>query len=434
MTARRNACPGLADPMPTGDGLLARLAVTRELSLAAFAALCAAARTHGNGIIEITSRGSIQVRGLTPASAPGFAAAMERLAIADPTDGRVIANPLAGLDAGEVMDASALADRLREVLVETGLAAALAPKVSVVIDGGGAFALDAIPADVRLRAKATGDGVCFELTLVDGKTVGTVTPEHAVEAVAGLLRTIAAQGPTARGRDIAAPRAATLRHRRPPAAVFSKQERRRRASAMSGEVGRAAKGDGVRFRASIEPIGTHALRDGSVALGLGLPFGHSDADRLQSLIDESRSAAAASLRPAPGRVLLVIGLTPPQAARLAAAAQRLGFIVAPDDPRRRVVACAGAPVCAAAQIPARAMAPVIAAAAAHLDRQATIHISGCAKGCAHPGPATLTIVGIDGQCGIVRDGAARDTPDALADVDDLPACLGLRALQEAGRG
>jgi precorrin-3B synthase len=416
VTTRRNACPGLADPMPTGDGLLARLAVTRALSLAAFAALCAAARTHGNGIIEITSRGSIQVRGLTPASAPGFAAAIAALAIADPTDGRVIANPLAGVDADEVMEASVLADRLREVLIETGLAAALAPKVSVVIDGGGAFALHAIPADVRLRAKATGDGVCFELTLADGKTVGTVTPEHAVEAVTGLLRTIAAQGPTARGRDITAARAVTLR-------------------CESGEVGRTAKGDGVRFRASIEPIGTHALCDGSVALGLGLPFGHSDADTLQSLIDEARSAAAASVRPAPGRVLLVIGLTPAQAARLAAAAQRLGFIAAPDDPRRRVVACAGAPVCAAAQIPARAMAPAIAAAAETcLDRQATIHISGCAKGCAHPGPATLTIVGIDGQCGIVHDGSARDTPHALADVDDLPACLGLRALQEAGRG
>jgi len=133
-------------------------------------------------------------------------------------------------------------------------------------------------------------------------------------------------------------------------------------------------------------------------------------------------------------VLLVIGLAPAQAPSLAAAAQQLGFIVAPDDPRRRVVACAGAPVCAAAEIPARALAPAIAAAKTFLDRQATIHISGCAKGCAHPGPATLTIVGIDGQCGIVRDGTARDTPGALADVDDLPAYLGRRTLQEAGRG
>jgi precorrin-3B synthase len=436
VTARRNACPGLADPMPTGDGLLARLAVTRALSLDAFAALCAAARAHGNGIIEITSRGSMQVRGLTPASAPGFAAAIEALAIADPTDGRVIADPLAGLDSDEVMDASAIADRLREVLIETGLTAALAPKVSVVIDGGGTFALDAIPADVRVRAAATGGGVCFELTLADDKTLGTVTPEHIVEAVTELLRTIAAQGPTARARDIAASRAVTLR------CETDEVERASKGGSILacchpsrlGATRRAPQDDGVKVRASIEPIGTHALRDGTVALGLGLPFGHSDTTTLQNLIEDIRRVGAASVRPAPGRVLLVIGLTPAQAVRLAAAAQRLGFIVAPDDPRRRVVACAGAPVCAAAQIPARAMAPAIATAAAHLDQQATIHISGCAKGCAHPGPATLTIVGIEGKCGIVRDGSARDTPDALADLDDLPAYLARRALQEAGRG
>jgi precorrin-3B synthase len=436
--ARRNACPGLAVPMPTGDGLLARLAVTRALSLDEFAALCAAARTHGNGIVEITSRGSIQVRGLTPTSAPEFAAAIEALEIADPTDGRVNTNPLAGLDPNETTDVSALADRLREVLIETGLAAALAPKVSVVMDGGGAFSLDAIPADIRLRAEATPDGVRFHVAIAgddaNARPIGTVTPECAVDTVMGLLKTIATHGPTARGRDLIATRAVTLRHRRPPAAVFSKQERRRRASAMTDEVGRASKDDDVKARASIERIGTLALRDGTMALGLGLPFGHSDASTLQNLIEDIRRVGAASLRPAPGRVLLVIGLPPAQASGLAVAAQRLGFIVAPDDLRRRVVACAGAPACAAAEISTRTLARAIAAAATHLDQQTTIHMSGCAKGCAHPGPAALTIVGIAGKCGIVHDGRARDTPRKLIDVDELPDYVRQRATQEADRG
>jgi len=46
--------------MATGDGLLARIRPTGEtISCAAFAALCAAARSCGNGVIEITSRGSV---------------------------------------------------------------------------------------------------------------------------------------------------------------------------------------------------------------------------------------------------------------------------------------------------------------------------------------------------------------------------------------
>ena len=62
---RRGACPGLSTPMQTGDGLLVRLLPTGTIPLAAFAALCHAARAHGNGVIEVTSRGSIQVRGLS---------------------------------------------------------------------------------------------------------------------------------------------------------------------------------------------------------------------------------------------------------------------------------------------------------------------------------------------------------------------------------
>ena len=62
---RRGACPGLTTPMATGDGLLVRLMPVGTISLDAMAGLCAAAQQHGNGILEITSRGSLQVRGLS---------------------------------------------------------------------------------------------------------------------------------------------------------------------------------------------------------------------------------------------------------------------------------------------------------------------------------------------------------------------------------
>jgi len=205
MTSRRRAtCPGLADPLPTGDGLLARLAVTRAMSLDRFAALCGAARTHGNGTIEITSRGSIQLRGLTMGSAPIFAAAVEALDFADAAEGRVLTNPLGGLDPHETFDASGIADRLREALVDSRLAARLAPKVSVVVDGGGTLHLDAIPCDVRLRAVAANKAEVHVSLGIDGageNSFGTVALGHAVDAVLELLNAIAARGPTARARD-----------------------------------------------------------------------------------------------------------------------------------------------------------------------------------------------------------------------------------------
>jgi precorrin-3B synthase len=407
MTLRRGTCPGLADPLPTGDGLLARLAVARAIPLDVFAALCAAAQAHGNGVLEITSRGSFQVRGLAERSAPAFAAAVDAIEIADSAGGRVLANPLAGLDPQEIFDVTGLAGRLRGLLIESGLAAKLAPKVSVIVDGGGAIHLDAIPCDIRLRAAATSEGIRFDAGLASDRANGTplasIAPENAAEIVLELLRAIAEHGSTARARDLLAPtslNAAEAKCSSSPA----------------------------------QPIGTHRLRDGTTAIGVGLPFGHSDAEMFTKLIEQARATGATSARPAPSRVLLLIGVLPTHASLLTATVERLGFITKPDDPRRRVVACAGAPACATAEIPTRAFAPRIAAAA-QIGSQTTIHVSGCAKGCAHPAPADLTIVGMGGRCGIVSNGRAQDAPAEVVAAGDLLDHIARRAVtREAVHG
>lgn len=81
---RRGACPSLSAPMPTGDGLLVRLNPEGGgLSARQFAGIADATARFGNGILEITSRGSLQCRGLGPATAGPFAAAIAELGIED---------------------------------------------------------------------------------------------------------------------------------------------------------------------------------------------------------------------------------------------------------------------------------------------------------------------------------------------------------------
>jgi precorrin-3B synthase len=145
----RGACPGLSAPMPTGDGLLVRLAPSEAVPVDAFIGLCAAARRHGNGIMEVTARGSLQIRGLTPRSAPLFAAEVTRLGIAASDGVPVLTGPLPD-GPGAIIDVGLVAADVRHALAEAQLA--LAPKVSVVIDGSGTLHLDALRADVRLRA------------------------------------------------------------------------------------------------------------------------------------------------------------------------------------------------------------------------------------------------------------------------------------------
>ena len=81
-------------------------------------------------------------------------------------------------------------------------------------------------------------------------------------------------------------------------------------------------------------------------------------------------------------------------------------------------------------IAARAIAPQIAAAAApHLDGSFKIHISGCAKGCAHPAPAALTIVGASSGCALIANGSTHDTPFKIVGTNKLPV-----AVAEIARG
>jgi precorrin-3B synthase len=121
---------------------------------------------------------------------------------------------------------------------------------------------------------------------------------------------------------------------------------------------------------------------------------------------------------------MTIGLRPDTVADFTAGADRLGFIVRPNDPRRHVVACAGAPICASAHIAARAIAPRIAERIApHRDSAFTVHVSGCAKGCAHAPAAALTVVGTPDGGALVANGTAHDAPFTVVAVDQLPAAI-----------
>jgi precorrin-3B synthase len=421
MLARRGACPGLSAPMPTGDGLLVRFHPIGSIPLVAFAELCRGARRYGNGVIEITSRGSIQVRGLRNETAPQFAADIAALDIAADDGVPVLCDPLAGINADEIFDSAALAAELRRVLADAALAKKLSAKVSVAVDGGGAVGLAKLPADIRLTADRDNGDSSLHIALggdeAGASLVGVVATSDAVIATTQLLRVLAKRGPDARARDIVASEGVRPFRFAVTDLLIPTH------SCESGNLGA-----GPRFRggerSGQDVVGTHHLRDGSLACGIGLAFGHSDATALERLIDIADAAGARGFRAAPDRALMIIGLTPRSVSAFVAGAEQLGFVVRAGDPRRNVVACAGAPICASAHIAARALAPRVADQVAPYRGDAfTVHISGCAKGCAHAAPAALTVVGMPDGCALVADGSVRDAVFALVTSNELPEAI-----------
>lgn len=372
---RRGACPTLDTPMRTGDGLLARLRIAGgRLTPNQLATIASLAAEHGNGLIEITARGNLQVRGLTPDSCVPFARAIHALAAIE--RGLVVETPpLAGDDPTELTDPRPLAAAISAAAAP--LVARLGPKVTVIVDGGGRLTLAGLKADIRIEATALN---CWTLSIA-GRRAEPIITNDVPSVVLRVLGSLADLGPEARATDLPGP-AATQTH------------------------------------ADSIALGQFVLRH-TTAAGIALPFGSSDHAALAALASAATHHGITELRLAPHHALLVISAPPAFTAEAAA----LDFITSPDDPRTRISACIGSDGCASGHIPARAVAARLAPS---LAPDATLHVSGCCKGCAHPRRADVTLVGKPDGYGLVISGRAGDTPRALLRADQLESAVAAR--------
>jgi precorrin-3B synthase len=372
---RRGACPSLDRPMPTGDGLLARLRVTNaSLTPAQLLGLAELGERYGNGQLEITARGNLQIRGLTNDGVKPLAAAVRDLVVLD--EGLVVdASPIAGLDPKERADPRPLA---RAIRAECGpLLDRLGPKVSVVVDGGGQVRLSQLKADIRLDAV---DGDQWAVTLGGGKPQ-FMDAQNAIAGTLAVLGALAAIGRAARASDLF-PHNATSQglHQAPPDLW--------------------------------NPI---QLAEGYTT-PVGLPFGSASGTVLAGLARAAGNTGVTTIRLSPGHILLFDNAP----SSLIAEAAQLGFVTQAGDARRRVSACIGSRGCGSGHIAARDLASRLAQ---KVGPGRHLHVSGCAKGCAHPRPAALTLVGSKEGIDLVINGGASDTPVMHFDEADLAAAL-----------
>ena len=142
---KRGWCPSLYAPMPSGDGLLVRVKPPGGvLSPAQAVAVAEACLRFGNGTVELTQRGNLQLRGLAAGTVAGFATAMVAagLAEADPAlEARrvVVAPALLGSDPGLAQDAADLVAALEAAFASDPRLAGLPGKFALAVDAGGAL-------------------------------------------------------------------------------------------------------------------------------------------------------------------------------------------------------------------------------------------------------------------------------------------------------
>ncbi len=353
-------CPGAHRPMRSGDGLVVRVRPFRAaLTPAKVRGLCALARRYGNGTLDLTSRANLQIRAVSDADYPDVLAGLADLSLLD-RDPKVEAhrNVLMAPDwrAGDLTDR--LYGSLMGVLPRL---LALPDKMGFALDTGAAGRLADGSADFRFECAAQG-GL---LLRADGAAKGwPVTEDSAMAALLEMAQWFIDTGGAEAGRMARHLARAPLPERwqtTPP-------------------------------RPQAAPLAPGPTPEGLI---LGAPFGTLPADRLGAAMD---LPGLHQMRVMPGRLFWLRGSD----------ARALdGFISAPDSALLRVHACPGAPLCPQATVETRALA-------AHLANHVSgsLHVSGCAKGCAWPRRATVTLTGRDGQFDLAHDAAPWDAPAA----------------------
>jgi precorrin-3B synthase len=404
----RGWCPGALRPMQSGDGLIVRLRPRGQLTPAQLVVIAALAERHGNGLIDLTRRANIQMRGVESGSLPALWAALAELDLLDAGPEaeavrNVLSSPLAGIDKSELLDPRPLVETLESALAHRSALWALPAKFCFVVDGGGTLSLDEERADIRLRAVQRDSGVSLAVGLdaPDGvEWLGAAAPDLACAAALDLATCFVRLGLRA---DVPRP---AKRH------------------FQAAVTGLAPLGGVPAFRAKRHPLGV--IEDcATTMVAFAAPFGRIDAVALRCLAQHATEAGVRDVRVSPWRSFYVPVPDREAGRSMIAAAVEAGLIVDAADPLLSIDACPGVTGCASSQVDTRAAAMCLAPALARLGIR-TCHVSGCSKGCARSGPADLTLVGVGDCFGVLRYDTAQGKPLSFvhpAALPDLPEAL-----------
>ncbi|WP_375263604.1 cobalamin biosynthesis protein CobG [Palleronia sp.] len=191
-------CPGAWRPMMSGDGLVVRVRPRlARLTRAQALGLAKLATAEGNGILELTRRGNVQLRGIRDHAA--VVAALTALELLDPdaeAEARRNVTVAPDWQSGDATQriAEALTARLSEL-------PPLPAKFGFVVDAGPVRVLNAIAGDIRLERGETG-----LLLRAEGQAQGRAVDEvGAVDAALDLARWFAAHRGAARRMRAASP-------------------------------------------------------------------------------------------------------------------------------------------------------------------------------------------------------------------------------------
>lgn len=397
----RGWCPTAYRPMESGDGLLIRAKVIgARIDAVQLTAVAHIAKCFGNGLIDLTQRGQLQIRGVQPSTLENAIAALGKAGLMSANaDIERIANilspPLAGLDKSAVINANFLVSDLAAALTHDPALYALPAKFLFAINDDGSLPIDDCDADISIHPVAKAR---FALRLAGVEDQAAIVPAEDVIAAAIRLTKSFIDLRTANPFDL----------------------RRMRKLIQAIGFTQLIEKAGVSFGSFVPPRRTPAIdflgvqeRSGFAFAGIGTPSGRWRAEDLAELANEALNHGLTEARLTPWRAILFPAPNGAMATKIRNRAQIMGLIVQSSDQRRSVIACPGAPECCQANGDTRTYLQRLAPLAYQFAGRdgVGLHISGCEKGCVRRKSTPVTLV-IDREgFNLVFNGSAQDQPD-----------------------
>ena len=365
-----DACPGALQVHQAADGALARVRLPGGMITAGqLESLAEAADRFGAGVLELTGRGNLQVRGITDTAAVADAVARAGL-LPSPTHERarnIVASPLSGRLGGLVDVRPWVADLDRAIQVAPELA---------LLPGRFWFSIDDGSADVSGLAADVGahviDGDTVALLLAGEDTGIRMNRDDAINA----LVTVAGRFAEMRGN------------------AWRISELDDHAKLLAGFTPSIPAG--ARFApVSRPPVGWIEQDDGRAALGAAVPLGVLSVRQAQFV-----AAVAAPVVITPWRSLLMCDLAEGVADTSLRVLAPLGLVFDETSRWLEVSACVGSPGCERSGADVRAEAARVVESPA--DVRNRVHYVGCERACGSPPAGEVLVATDDGYRAISR--------------------------------
>ena len=385
-----------------------------EMSSEQARALAYIAYESGYSLVDVTTRGNVQIQGLTIQQLPAVRAALEKVGLTSLHTGHdnirnITSHPLSGVDPDELIDTRELARQIQAMIVGNREFSDLPRKFNIAISGSRQLSTHAWTQDLSYVAaeRFTGEAgteVGFKVLLGgnQGQTPHLavhlpvfIRPEQALGVTAAILRTFRELG---------------LRNNRHQVRFYYLIER----LGLDQILLEIEKRLGYKLTRFPEPVPAPSEEESFIGwfpqkqpglwtVGVAVPLGRLSYDQFEGLAVVARQFGAGSIRTTFDQNLVLTGIRSEARRDVAYALARYGLGAEPDSVSRNVVACTGKQFCNIAVTESKGYAYQLIETLRRRNVQLSgirLHMSGCPSSCAMSNTADIGLKGVKVRRGL----------------------------------